>query len=83
MRNQTLKQDGFYLSYEVLNSMISPVAVINNGFELLKYRFENTMDSYAISEFERIERSIEKLIQRIELLRDEYQVQHTKARLFE
>ncbi len=83
MRNQTLKQDGFYLSYEVLNSMISPVAVINNGFELLKYRFENTMDSYAISEFERIERSIEKLIQRIELLRDEYQVQHTKARLLE
>jgi hypothetical protein len=62
--------------------MISPVAVINNGFELLKYRFENTMDSYAISEFERIERSIGKLIQRIELLRDEYQVQHTKARLF-
>jgi len=82
MRNQTLKQDGFYLSYEVLNSMINPVAVINNGFELLKYRFENTMDSYAISEFERIERSIGKLIQRIELLRDEYQVQHTKARLF-
>jgi len=81
MRNQTLKQDGFYLSYEVLNSMISPVAVINNGFELLKYRFENTMDSYAISEFERIERSIGKLIQRIELLRDEYQVQHIKARL--
>lgn len=81
MRNQTLKHDGFYLSYEVLNSMISPVAVINNGFELLKYRFENTMDSYAISEFERIERSIGKLIQRIELLRDEYQVQHTKARL--
>ena len=83
MRNQTLKQDRFYLSYDVLNSMINPVAVINNGFELLKYRFENTMDSYAISEFERIERSIEKLIQRIELLRDEYQVQHTKARLFE
>ncbi len=82
MRNQTLKQDGFYLSYEVLNSLINPVAVINNGFELLKYRFENTMDSYAISEFERIERSIGKLIQRIELLRDEYQVQHTKARLF-
>ena len=81
MRNQTLKQDGFYLSYDVLNSMISPVAVINNGFELLKYRFENTMDSYAISEFERIERAIEKLIQRIELLRDEYQIQHTKVRL--
>jgi len=82
MRNQTLKQDGFYLSYDVLNSMISPVAVINNGFELLKYRFENTIDSYGISEFERIERAIEKLIQRIELLRDEYQVQHTKAKLF-
>ena len=82
MRNQTLKQDRFYLSYDVLNSMINPVAVINNGFELLKYRFENTMDSYAISEFERIERAIEKLIQRIELLRDEYQVQHTKAKLF-
>jgi len=82
MRNQTLEQDGFYLSYDVLNSMISPVAVINNGFELLKYRFENTLDSYAISEFERIERAIEKLIQRIELLRDEYQVQHTKAKLF-
>jgi len=81
MRNQTLKQDGFYLSYDVLNSMISPVAVINNGFELLKYRFENTMDSYGISEFERIERAIEKLIQRIELLRDEYQIQHTKVRL--
>ncbi len=82
MRNQTLKQDGFYLSYDVLNSMINPVAVINNGFELLKYRFENTMDSYAISEFERIERAIEKLIQRIDLLRDEYQVEQTKARLF-
>jgi len=82
MRNQTLKQDRFYLSYDVLNSLINPVAVINNGFELLKYRFENTMDSYAISEFERIERAIEKLIQRIELLRDEYQVQHTKAKLF-
>ncbi len=82
MRNQTQKQDGFYLSYDVLNSMISPVAVINNGFELLKYRFENTIDSYGISEFERIERAIEKLIQRIELLRDEYQVQHTKAKLF-
>ena len=82
MRNQTLKQDRFYLSYDVLNSMINPVAVINNGFELLKYRFENTMDSYAISEFERIERAIEKLIQRIDLLRDEYQVEQTKARLF-
>ncbi len=82
MRNQTLKQDRFYLSYDVLNSMINPVAVINNGFELLKYRFENTMDSYAISEFERIERAIEKLTQRIDLLRDEYQVEQTKARLF-
>ncbi len=82
MRNQTLKQDRFYLSYDVLNSMINPVAVINNGFELLKYRFENTMDSYAISEFERIERAIERLIQRIDLLRDEYQVEQTKARLF-
>ncbi len=82
MRNQTLKQDRFYLSYDVLNFMINPVAVINNGFELLKYRFENTMDSYAISEFERIERAIEKLTQRIDLLRDEYQVEQTKARLF-
>ncbi len=82
MRNQTLKQDRFYLSYDVLNSMINPVAVINNGFELLKYRFENTMDSYAISEFERIERAIEKLTQRIDLLRDEYQVEQTKAILF-
>ncbi len=62
--------------------MINPVAVINNGFELLKYRFENTMDSYAISEFERIERAIEKLTQRIDLLRDEYQVEQTKAILF-
>ena len=83
MRNQTLKQDRFYLSYDVLNSMINPIAVINNGFELLKYRFENTMDSYAISEFERIERAIEKLTQRIDLLRDEYQVEQTKARLFQ
>ncbi len=82
MRNQTLEHDGFYLSYDVLNSMISPVAVINNGFELLKYRFENTLDSYAISEFERIERAIEKLTQRIDLLRDEYQVEQTKAILF-
>ena len=83
MRNQTLKQDRFYLSYDVLNFMINPVAVINNGFELLKYRFENTMDSYAISEFERIERAIEKLTQRIDLLRDEYQVEQTKARLLQ
>ena len=81
MRNQIQKQDGFYLSYDVLNSIVNPLTIINNGFELLKYRFENTMDSYAISEFERIELAIEKLTKRIELLRDEYQVQYTKARI--
>jgi hypothetical protein len=63
--------------------MVNPIAVINNGFELLKFRFEKTMDSYAFSEFERIERAIEKLTKRIELLRDDYQLEQDKAKLYE
>jgi hypothetical protein len=63
--------------------MVSPIAVINNGFELLKFRFGKTLDSYALSEFERIERSIEKLTKRIEFLRDEYQLERDKAKLYE
>ncbi|MFB5597648.1 MAG: hypothetical protein ACE5RJ_01340 [Nitrosopumilaceae archaeon] len=82
MSNQTLKEDGFFLSYRALDSMINPIDVLKNGFELLKHRFENTMDSYALAEFERIERSIEQLTERVEFLRDEYQLEETKSRLF-
>ena len=46
------------------------LTVINNGFELLKHRFENTMDSYALAEFSRIERSIAKLTAEVEKLRE-------------
>lgn len=82
MNNQTLKQDGFFLSYKVLDSMVNPTAVLQNGFELLKQRFENTMDSYAIAEFERIQRAIDQLTERVEYLRDEYQLEQIRANLF-
>ena len=54
-----------------LDELVDPLTVINNGFELLKHRFENTMDAYALAEFSRIERSLAKLTNEIEKLRDE------------
>lgn len=56
---------------EIVDSLVDPVTVVNNGFELLKHRFENTMDSYAIAEFERIQRALDKLTAEIDLLRKE------------
>ena len=58
---------------EIINSLIDPLTVINNGFELLKHRFQNTMDSYAIEEFERIQRALDKITTEIEILREENQ----------
>ena len=58
---------------EVVDSLVDPLTVINNGFELLKHRFQNTMDSYAIEEFERIQRALDKIIAEIEILREENQ----------
>ena len=58
---------------EVVDSLVDPLTVINNGFELLKHRFKNTMDSYAIEEFERIQRALDKIITEIEILREENQ----------
>jgi len=56
---------------EIVNSLVDPLTVVNNGFELLKHRFQNTMDSYAIEEFERIQRALDKIIAEIEILREE------------
>lgn len=56
---------------EIVDSLVDPVTVVNNGFELLKHRFENTMDSFAIAEFERIQRALDKLTAEIDLLRKE------------
>jgi hypothetical protein len=56
---------------EIVDSLVDPITVVNNGFELLKHRFENTMDSYAIAEFERIQRALDKLTAEIDLLRKE------------
>lgn len=56
---------------EIVDSLVDPVTVVNNGFELLKHRFENTMDSYAIAEFKRIQRALDKLTAEIDLLRKE------------
>jgi len=56
---------------EVVDSLVDPLTVVNNGFELLKHRFQNTMDSYAIEEFERIQRALDKIIAEIEILREE------------
>ena len=81
MSNQTIKQDGFFLTYKILDSMVNPTDVLKNGFELLKHRFENTMDSYALAEFERIQRAIDQLTDRVEFLRDEYQLEHNKLKL--
>jgi len=58
---------------EVVDSLVDPLTVINNGFELLKHRFQNTMDSYAIEEFERIQRALDKITAEIEILREENQ----------
>jgi len=59
------------INKEIVDSLVDPVTVVNNGFELLKHRFENTMDSYAIAEFERIQRALDKLTAEIDLLRKE------------
>ena len=67
---------------EIVDSLVDPITVVNNGFELLKHRFENTMDSYAIAEFERIQRAINQLTERVEYLRDEYQLEQIRANLF-
>ena len=53
-----------------VDSLVDPLTVISNGMELLKQRFKSTMDSYAIEEFERIERSIEKINREVEKIRD-------------
>jgi len=58
---------------EVVDSLVDPLTVINNGFELLKHRFQNTMDSYAIEEFERIQRALDKITAEIKILREENQ----------
>ncbi len=58
---------------EVIDSLVDPLTVINNGFELLKHRFQNTMDSYAIEEFERIQRALDKITAEIKILREENQ----------
>ncbi len=58
---------------EVVDSLVDPLTVINNGFELLRHRFQNTMDSYAIEEFERIQRALDKITAEIEILREENQ----------
>ena len=58
---------------EVVDSLVDPLTVVNNGFELLKHRFQNTMDSYAIEEFERIQRALDKITDEIEILREENQ----------
>ena len=58
------------VSREELNALIDPLTVVNNGFELLRHRFEKTMDTYALQEFERIERALIKLTEEIANLRD-------------
>jgi hypothetical protein len=64
------------VSKEELDSLIDPLTVITNGFELLRHRFGSTMDSYAVDEFERIERSLKKLSEEIERLRDDSNSKH-------
>lgn len=54
-----------------LDGLIDPLTVLNNGFELLKHRFSGTMDSYAITEFERIERALERINEQISKIREE------------
>ena len=58
------------ISKKELDQLVDPLTVISNGFELLQNRFGTTMDSYAIAEFERIQRSITKLSKEIEKLRE-------------
>ena len=52
-----------------VDGLIDPLTVLNNGFELLKHRFAGTMDSYALTEFERIERALEKINEQIAHIR--------------
>ncbi len=58
------------VSKKELDNLVDPLTVIANGFELLQHRFDSTMDSYAKAEFERIQRSIQKLTDEIEKLRE-------------
>jgi len=58
------------ISKQELDNLVDPLTVISNGFELLQHRFDSTMDSYALAEFERIQRSIKKLSKEIEKLRN-------------
>ena len=58
------------VSKQELDNLVDPLTVISNGFELLQHRFGSTMDSYALAEFERIQRSIKKLSEEIEKLRE-------------
>ncbi len=58
------------ISKKELDQLVDPLTVISNGFELLQNRFGTTMDSYALAEFERIQRSITKLSKEIEKLRE-------------
>ena len=58
------------VSKKELDNLVDPLTVIANGFELLQHRFDSTMDSFAKDEFERIQRSIQKLTNEIEKLRE-------------
>ncbi len=57
------------MSKTQVDGLIDPLTVLNNGFELLKHRFAGTMDSYALTEFERIERALEKINEQIAQIR--------------
>lgn len=61
------------INKDQLDALVDPLTVANNGLELLKHRFQSTMDSFALKEFERIERSLSKLTTEIERLRDDNQ----------
>ena len=58
------------VSKQELDELVDPLTVISNGFELLQHRFGSTMDSYAQAEFDRIQRSIQKLSEEIAKLRE-------------
>ena len=60
-----------------LDELIDPLTVLNNGFELLRHRFESTMDSYALEEFARIERALMKLNQELDKIRNENAPKYT------
>lgn len=59
-----------------VDGLVDPLTVLNNGFELLKHRFAGTMDSYALIEFERIERALEKINEQIAEIRTKSPEKH-------